>query len=217
MMLENAREHGVDAHEGVRVLDVLFEGDRAVGVTHSRRGRHDARGAGEGRRRRQRPGRADPESPAAARLGSGPQQGRDLDLLGRRLSRHRPRRGRDDGAADRRQATAGSGTSRCTTTSSASASSRRSTICSRTAAATTQTYQEEVERCPAVKERVASGDARHRLLRDEGLLVSRDAGGRRRLGDGRRRVGLPRSALLVRRPAGAEVGRAGRRRDRRRA
>src|SRR6187431_1591887 len=33
MMLENAREHGVDAQEGVRVLDVLFDGDRAVGVT----------------------------------------------------------------------------------------------------------------------------------------------------------------------------------------
>ncbi len=32
MMLENAREHGVDAREGVRVHDVLFEGDRAVGV-----------------------------------------------------------------------------------------------------------------------------------------------------------------------------------------
>ena len=32
MMLDNAREHGVDVHEGVRVLDVLFEGDRAVGV-----------------------------------------------------------------------------------------------------------------------------------------------------------------------------------------
>jgi flavin-dependent dehydrogenase len=32
MMLENAREHGVIAHEGVRVLDVLFEQDRAVGI-----------------------------------------------------------------------------------------------------------------------------------------------------------------------------------------
>lgn len=32
MMLNNAREHGVEAHEGVRVLDVIFEGDRAVGV-----------------------------------------------------------------------------------------------------------------------------------------------------------------------------------------
>ncbi|MDB5337810.1 MAG: tryptophan halogenase [Planctomycetaceae bacterium] len=32
MMLNNAREHGVEVHEGVRVLEVLFEGDRAVGV-----------------------------------------------------------------------------------------------------------------------------------------------------------------------------------------
>ena len=32
MMLDNAREHGVTAYEGVRVLDVLFEGDRAAGV-----------------------------------------------------------------------------------------------------------------------------------------------------------------------------------------
>ncbi len=33
MMIENAREHGVLAHEGVRVVDVLFQGDRACGVT----------------------------------------------------------------------------------------------------------------------------------------------------------------------------------------
>src|SRR5262245_7276244 len=33
MMLNNARAHGVQVHEGVRVHDVLFEGDRAVGVT----------------------------------------------------------------------------------------------------------------------------------------------------------------------------------------
>lgn len=32
MLLNNAREHGVDVHEGVRVLEVLMEGDRAVGV-----------------------------------------------------------------------------------------------------------------------------------------------------------------------------------------
>ncbi|MGE3511815.1 MAG: NAD(P)/FAD-dependent oxidoreductase [Vicinamibacterales bacterium] len=32
MMLENAREHGVVAHEGVRVMDVLFDGARATGV-----------------------------------------------------------------------------------------------------------------------------------------------------------------------------------------
>jgi flavin-dependent dehydrogenase len=33
MMLDNAREHGVDVHEGVRVHEVLFEDGRAVGVT----------------------------------------------------------------------------------------------------------------------------------------------------------------------------------------
>lgn len=32
MMLQNAQEHGVQVHQGVRVLDVLFDGDRAVGV-----------------------------------------------------------------------------------------------------------------------------------------------------------------------------------------
>jgi flavin-dependent dehydrogenase len=32
MMLDNARDHGVDVREGVRVLDVLFEEGRAVGV-----------------------------------------------------------------------------------------------------------------------------------------------------------------------------------------
>jgi flavin-dependent dehydrogenase len=32
MMLDNAREHGVEVHEGARVLEVLFEGQRAVGV-----------------------------------------------------------------------------------------------------------------------------------------------------------------------------------------
>jgi flavin-dependent dehydrogenase len=32
MMLDNAREHGVTVHEGVRVLEVLFEDGRAIGV-----------------------------------------------------------------------------------------------------------------------------------------------------------------------------------------
>ncbi len=32
MMLDNAREHGVDAHEGVHVLEVVFDGERATGV-----------------------------------------------------------------------------------------------------------------------------------------------------------------------------------------
>ncbi len=32
LMLQNAQAHGVQIHHGVRVLDVLFDGDRAVGV-----------------------------------------------------------------------------------------------------------------------------------------------------------------------------------------
>ena len=32
MMLNNAREHGVDAFDGVHVVEVLFDGDRATGV-----------------------------------------------------------------------------------------------------------------------------------------------------------------------------------------
>jgi flavin-dependent dehydrogenase len=39
MMLNNAREHGVDAREGVRVLEVLFNGERAVGVTIQEEGK----------------------------------------------------------------------------------------------------------------------------------------------------------------------------------
>jgi flavin-dependent dehydrogenase len=44
MMLDNAREHGVDAHDGVHVVEVLFEGDRATGVRISEDGaRRDVR------------------------------------------------------------------------------------------------------------------------------------------------------------------------------
>lgn len=32
LMLNNARDHGVNVHEGARILEVLFEGDKAVGV-----------------------------------------------------------------------------------------------------------------------------------------------------------------------------------------
>ena len=32
MLLDNARQHGVDAFDGVHVIEVLFEGDRATGV-----------------------------------------------------------------------------------------------------------------------------------------------------------------------------------------
>ena len=101
LMLENAREHGVEAREGVHVLDVIFEGEQAVGVRIK-----DADGERrEVRARRcgcKRPGRAAAEPVQPPRVGSGPEQGRHLDVLGRRVPRHRTRRGGHDGAPDRR-------------------------------------------------------------------------------------------------------------------
>ena len=83
LMLDNAREHGVEVHEGMRVLDVLMEDGRARGRPGEGRGRGRARGAREGGGGRERPGRAAAEPPAPARLGPRAQQGRHLDLLGR--------------------------------------------------------------------------------------------------------------------------------------
>ena len=103
MMLDNAREHGVDAREGVRVHEVLFEGDRAVGVTIKDEDGHGARSPREGGGRRQRPERPADEPAEPARVGSDPQQGRDLDLLEGRVPRHGPRRRRDAGDPDRQQ------------------------------------------------------------------------------------------------------------------
>ena len=80
---------------------------------------------------------------------------------------------------------------------------------------TNRPIRKKCERCAAVKQRVSSGAPRHRLLRDEGLLVSRDTRRRRRLGDDRRRVGfldpLYSSGVLL----ALKSGRARRRRDRR--
>ena len=42
LMLDNARSQGVEVHEGARVLDVLFEGDQAVGVLVQREGEAQA-------------------------------------------------------------------------------------------------------------------------------------------------------------------------------
>ena len=106
-------------------------------------------GAGEGRRRRQRPEHDDRQNRFKLRVWDPVlKKGAHLDLLEGRLPRHGPRRGGDAGPADARARRAGSGTSRCTTTSSASASWRRSTTCSRAAADHETIYDEEVERCP---------------------------------------------------------------------
>ena len=51
LLLENSRAAGVDAREGHRVLEVLFEDDRAVGVRYAydRQGADDSPGIGSGR------------------------------------------------------------------------------------------------------------------------------------------------------------------------
>ena len=205
MMLENAREHGVTAHEGVRVIDVLWEDDRAVGVTIKQRRRHDPRGARQGRRRRQRPGRADPEPAAAARLGSDPEQRRDLDLLGRRVSRHRPRRRRDDGAADGDK----NGwfwyiPQHNNIVSVGVVGAVRLPVQEPRHRNYEQTYQRGSRRVPG-----GQGACRQAPRGSTGYFATKDYsyrathGRRRRLGDGRRCLGIPRSALLLRRAAGA--------------
>ena len=103
MMLDNAREHGVDAREGVRVHDVLFEGDRAVGVTIK-----DEDGTLRDVRAKVVVDASGQNGLLMNRLGlrvwdPDPEQGRDLDLLEGRLPRHGPRRGRDAGHPDRQQ------------------------------------------------------------------------------------------------------------------
>ena len=84
MMLDNAREHGVDvARRRARARRALR---RRPGRRRARpeRGRHAAGGARQGRRRRQRPERADCRTGfKPARVGPGPEQGRHLDLLRR--------------------------------------------------------------------------------------------------------------------------------------
>ena len=55
MMLDNAREQGVEVHQATRVLEVLFDGDRAVGVRIQKEDGTQARGAGKSGRRCQRP------------------------------------------------------------------------------------------------------------------------------------------------------------------
>ena len=100
MMLDNAREHGVQVHEGVRVLEVLWEGERAVGVKLATRRRHSTRSPCQGRRRRQRPGNNHQRPPGTPRMGQVAPQSGPVDVLERGLSRHGPRRRRDDRPAD---------------------------------------------------------------------------------------------------------------------
>ena len=77
-------------------------------------------------------------------------------------------------------------------------------------------YFEEVAKAPGVQPRIANATPLRHLPHPEGIHVSRQAGRRRRLVPDRRRLRLPRPALLVRLAAGHDLGVHGRGRDRRR-
>ena len=213
MLLDNAREHGVDAYEGVHVVEVLFDGDRATGVRISE----------NGERREVRAKVVVDASGQAALL----QNRFKLRLWDPILNKgaiwtyfqgaYRDT-GRDEGATMVVQTPTRKGWFWYIP--------QHDDIVSVGVVAPfdelfkgrgphEQTFHEEVEACPGVKERIAKATAGHRLFRDAGLFVSVEGRRWQRMGAGRRRVRLPRSALLVRRVAGAEVGRAGRRRHRR--
>ena len=139
----------------------------------------------EGRRRRQRPERPCCRTASSLRLWDPMLNKGAIWTYWKGAYRDTgPGRRRDDGHSDRQQAAAGSGTSRSTTTSSASASSRRSTTCSirKVRNGHEQTYQEEVERCDAVKRAHQRRGACSRILCDARLLLPLDRGCRRRMG-----------------------------------
>ena len=114
LLLENAREHGVDAREGVHVLEVIFDGERAVGVKIQDVGRHAPRGPRPGRRRRQRPG-GDADEPVTGcasgiRCSTRARSGPTTRARPRTTTATRARRW----SCRRPTSAAGGGTSRCT-------------------------------------------------------------------------------------------------------
>ena len=126
MMLDNAREHGVDGARGRRACwRCCSTASGPWACAWSDEDGAAARGARQGGGRCQRPEHDDRQPLQAARGRPRAEEGRDLDLLRRRLSRHRAATKAPRWSCRRPARRAGSGTSRCTTTSSASASSRR--------------------------------------------------------------------------------------------
>ena len=215
MMLDNAREHGVDAQEGVRVLEVLFDGDRAVGVKIRDQQNNDrdvfakvvvdASGQTAMLQNRFKLRIWDPVLNKGAIWTYWEGAYRDS--------------GRDEGATLVIQTGDKQGwfwyIPQHDNTVSVGVVAPFEHLFNKNRESHEKTYEDEVENAPGVKQRLANAKAVHRLLRHEGLLVSRQGSRRQRLGARGGRVRLSRSALLVRRVAGAEIGTAGRRGDRR--
>ena len=191
MMLDNAREHGVEAHEGIRVVDVLFENgptrSARVGVTIQFEGgaRRDVRakvvvdasGQNGLLQNRFRLRVWDPLLNKGAVWTYWKGAYRDT--------------GRDEGATMVLQTANKKGWFWYIPLHDDLVSVgvvAPFDYLFKDRGDREQTYHEEVERCPAVKERVVEGHARDRLLRDQGLFVSLEASRRRRLGAHRRCV-----------------------------
>ncbi len=211
MMLNNAREHGVEAFDGVHVLEVLFEGDRASGVRIQ---------DSEGRR----------EIRAQVVVDASGQAGLLQNRFKLRLwdpilnkgaiwtyweGAYRDT-GRDEGATMVLQTASRNGwfwyiPLHNDVVSVGVVAPFDYLFKGRNGHE--QTYQEEVDRCPAVKTRVSSG------RRVTGYFATRDYSYRARevagprLGPGRRRLRVSRSSVFVRRAAGPAFGRNGGRCD----
>ena len=155
----------------------------------------------------------------AARVGSGAEEGGRLDLLEGRLPRHRART-RAPPSSSRRKGKKGWFwyiPLHDDIISVGVVAGYDYLFKNRGTTDLEKIYFEEVANCPGLQPRIANATPLRHLPRTEGVLLPRHEGRRRRLGAGRRRLRLPRPALLVRRAARADVGGDGRRRHRRRA
>ena len=204
MMLDNAREHGVDAREGVRVLEVLFDGGRAVGVKIK-----DA----DGEMR---------DVHAKVVVDASGQNGLLMNKLNLRLwdpilnkgaiwtywkGAYRDT-GRDEGATLVIQTSNKKGwfwyiPQHDDVVSVGVVAPFDYIFKGRTNYATD--LRGRGRQLPRGEGARRQRHARVRLLCDEGLLVPVQAGGRRWLGAGRRRLRVPRPAVLVGCAAGAEI------------
>ena len=217
MLLDNAREHGVDVVQPGRVLEILFDGDRAVGEPRrrpdDRPGAHrvrakvvvDASGQSTMLQNRFKLRLWDPVLNKGAIWSYWHGAYRDT--------------GRDEGATVVIQTTNRQGwwwyiPQHDNTISVGVVGPFDYLFKGR--GSHEQVYDEEIAACPAVQRRLAGAERVDGLLRDERLFVSVEAGGRRGLGAGRRRIWVFRPALFLGRAARAQIGRTRRRCDRRR-
>ena len=150
-------EQGVEVHQAAPRAGGALRGRPGRRRAHPEGGRHAGRGARQGGRRCQRPEHDAAKSLQAAAVGSGAEQGRHLDLLGRAPT---ATRGRDEGATLVIQTTNKQGwwwyiPQHDNTISVGVVGAVRLSV--QGPRQPRAVYNEEVEACPAVKERLSPG------------------------------------------------------------